>query len=181
MKPLYVFAFIALAFCTSWTTPSTETFIAWNEYDKLSWTDFRGHANEYSHADAATAVHISAKPFRKGKRLFYTVDAYFIPEQSWYRSRSSSLLAHEQLHFDIAELYARKARKKISELRQMGITDVHEYNREIKRILQESNKVDARYDHNTLHGSIGSRQKKWEAEIHQELKVLKAFSRENWR
>ena len=182
-KTLTVLILLAtLVIVSGWTSRSANTsYIHWDETRKLSWDDFRGVVNEGSHADAATAVHISANPFRHKKRLFYRVDAYFVPEKSWRRSTSESLLRHEQLHFDIAELYARKARKKISEYRQMGIRDIDEYNRAIAKILQESNRVDIEYDFNTLHGTLSDRQIAWEKTIAMELEILLPFSRSNWK
>jgi hypothetical protein len=167
----------------SWTsgTNTYDEYVRWNEDTKLTWGHFRGVASPSSTADAATAVHISARPYRIKKKIFYTVEAYFIPNQSWCRSRSERLLGHEQLHFDIAELYARKARKKISEYRQMGIKDVNTYNEAVSRILQESNSVDLRYDFDTLHGTMQDKQEQWEKDIATELRILSDFSSKNWK
>jgi hypothetical protein len=168
---------------SAWSTKSSDTsyYVEWSGARKLGWEDFRGQINSTSHADAATAIHISAKPFYKKKKIFYAVDAYFIPDQSWYRSKSEALLRHEQLHFDLAELYARKARKKISEYRQMGIRNIADYNNAISRVLQESNRIDMQYDFDTLHGTLSEEQLKWEQNVAQELSIMQNFSRENWR
>ena len=138
-------------------------------------------AKHDSHADAATGIHLSSLPYRYKNRIFYRVDAYFIPSRSWVRERSERLLAHEQLHFDIAELYARGARKKISELRQMGVRDVAEYNFAIQKVLEESNDTDRLYDRETIHGAISEKQKRWEREIALELQVLERFSSAHWK
>jgi hypothetical protein len=181
-KKLLILLTTAIVISSSWTTAShDDNYVAWNGTRKLTWSDFRGAVNYDSHADAATAIHISAKPFYYKKRLFYDVKAYFLPDQSWCRSRSENLLRHEQLHFDIAELYARKARKKISEYRQMGIRDIAEYNKAVEQILQASNVTDLRYDSNTMHGALSERQDRWEKEVHTELAVLENFSAVNWK
>jgi hypothetical protein len=172
---------ILLGLC-GWTTIEPDAgHIVWDEFRPLSWEDFRGTVNHASHADAATAISISARPYMHKKRIFYVVDARFIPDQSWCRARSESLLRHEQLHFDIAELYARKARKKISEYRQMGVRDIAEYNAAISKILEESNRIDVKYDFETLHGSLPGRQSSWEKQIALELEILRPFARANWK
>src|SRR5436190_4980330 len=125
----------AILILGGWTSIDTSEFIPWSINRKLTWNDFHGFASSYSQADAATAIHISARPFYHKKKLYYDVNAYFIPNQSWFRTKSAALLRHEQLHFDIAELYARKVRKKISEYSQMGVRDVHEYNQAVMQIL----------------------------------------------
>jgi hypothetical protein len=185
MKKAIPFVLFLSGFMLSgWTLISnhnSDSLISWNEYRRLTWDDFKGQVSQSSGADAATAIHISAKPFYRKKKLYYNVNAYFIPEQSWCRSKSERLLAHEQLHFDIAELYARKVRKKISEYRQMGVRDVKEYNFEVSRILEESNRVDQEYDMNTLHGSHTQLQETWQKQINLELQILDRFSSANWK
>src|SRR5687768_2492955 len=93
-----------------------EDVISWNEFYKLQWHDFQGEPGEDARGDAGAAVQIKAKPFLVKKEIKYDVVALFNRNKSWARGQSTTLLAHEQLHFDIAELYARKIRKKIKEL-----------------------------------------------------------------
>src|SRR5687768_6828529 len=85
--------------------------ITWNEFYRLQWHDFQGEPQENSIGDAGTVVQIKAKPYLVKKQVRYDVYALFNRKKSWARDYSESLLAHEQLHFDIAELYARKIRK----------------------------------------------------------------------
>ncbi len=170
-----------LVILSSWVTPSADDAMLWDESRKLQWTDFKGAIDINSHADAATAVNISARPFRKGKKLFYNVEAIFIPSQSWYKSQSDQLLRHEQLHFDLAELYARRVRKKISEYRQMGVTNVRDINEAISDVLRESNEADIRYDMESLHGSLPDVQERWEKQVQTELQLYTSFSRERWK
>jgi hypothetical protein len=181
-KSLIAILFITTVVSTSWTGTKYDSYnyLAWNENRKLQWEDFKGVVNTSSHADAATAIHISARPYYKKKKLYYDVDAFFIKEQSWCRSRSNHLLNHEQLHFDIAELYARKVRKKISQYHELGIKDVNQYNNAIRKILDESNRLDASYDLRTIHGSMQSKQLQWEKNIRYELNALQDYSREKW-
>jgi predicted secreted Zn-dependent protease len=86
-------------------------------------------------------------------------------------------LIHERLHFDIAELYARKIRKKIQELSARNITDIKIYNTMIRELLEESNTIDRQYDIETLHGALLKKQKQWEVKIKDELRVLESFKK----
>lgn len=181
MKRPLQFSLLPLVIILMSATEKKSTYIGWTPSRKLQWEDFRGVANHHSHADAATAVQISARPFYYKKKLHYDVRAYFIPEQSWYREKSETLLRHEQLHFDIAELYARKVRKMIAAYAQMGVKDVDDYNEAIRKILNESNRLDAQYDFSTLHGTIQQEQARWEKEIDMELSQLDRFSSANRR
>jgi predicted secreted Zn-dependent protease len=149
--------------------------LSWNEFYKLQWEDFQGKPAEYSLGDAATSVKIKAKPFLVKNRIKYDVVAVFSRKKSWARDRSASLLAHEQLHFDIAELYARKIRKKISELSDRGVNDIKVYNAAIQELLEESNAADQQYDLETLHGGMSKRQASWSKKVKDELAELKRY------
>ena len=150
-------------------------YIEWTPHYAICWNDFKGTPGVEAIGDAGTAVTIKAKPYMIKNKIHYSVRALFNKTKSWYRDQSSALLAHEQLHFDIAELYARKARKKIKELSLTGEKDLKVYNREIQKILNESNLADQRYDAETLHGSMVKKQKEWVDKVKAELQSLKQF------
>lgn len=149
--------------------------LSWNEFYKLQWDDFQGEPDKNSLGDAATSVAIKAKPFLVRKKINYDVVAVFNREKSWVRDKSLSLLAHEQLHFDIAELYARKIRKKVSELTADGVDDIKVFNAAIHELLQESNEVDLQYDLETLHGALSKKQEKWTKNVKEELASLHQY------
>lgn len=151
--------------------------LSWNEYYKLQWDDFQGEPDKNSLGDAATAVRIRAKPFIVKKQIHYDVVAIFTRSKSWYRDTSPELLAHEQLHFDIAEVYARKIRRKIAEMKRQGINDIKAYNAAIHELLLESNQVDVQYDAETLHGAMTKRQAAWSEKVKGELASLKKFGK----
>jgi len=149
--------------------------LTWNEFYDLQWDDFQGKPDKDSNGDAATAVHIKAKPFLVRKKIHYDVVAIFNRRKSWSRDQSSSLLAHEQLHFDIAELYARKIRQKVEQMTHAGINDIKEFNAAIHELLEESNAVDRQYDIETLHGAMSRKQAAWSEKIKKELAELSRY------
>jgi len=76
-----------------------------------------------------------------------------------------TLLAHEQLHFDICELYVRQLRKKIME----ADLDPMEFDKQINKMFEESWKdyqlKQQQYDNETGHGIIADKQLSWQEEI----------------
>ena len=52
-------------------------------------------------------------------QLDFEVNAFFYPNESWYKPDvcNNLILSHEQLHFDITELHARKFRQMVSNTR----------------------------------------------------------------
>ena len=149
--------------------------LVWKSNYLLTWQDFEGTPESHSMGDAGTAVKIKAQPYQVKRKMFYEINAIFLKDKSWYREQSPSLLAHEQLHFDIAELYARKARKKVKELAKRGVKDLKTYNNEVNKILNESNYVDQQYDAETLHGSMTKKQLEWKNKVMTELKALESY------
>ena len=180
MKVAFFFLMLSSPATAVWSQEDHNSAIgqlSWNEFYKLQWDDFQGEPDKNSLGDAATAVSIKAKPFLVKKQISYDVVAIFNREKSWVRDKSASLLAHEQLHFDIAELYARKIRKKINELKDQGVNDIKVYNAAIQELLQESNEVDRHYDIETLHGAMSNKQKKWNTRVKDELASLRRYGK----
>lgn len=151
--------------------------LEWNEFYELSWEDFRGKPGENAAGDAGTFVQIKAKPYFVKKKVKYDVYVLFNKDKSWKRDQSPLLLAHEQLHFDLAEVYARKIRKRISELSSKGMNDIKLFNRAIQFLLEESNEADRQYDIETLHGMLEKKQAAWQKKIKAELAALKDFKK----
>ena len=176
----YIIMFLLLAGAQGQSQSSVDPALgelSWNEFYKLQWDDFQGNADPNSLGDAATAVQIKAKPFLVKKEVKYDVVAIFNRKKSWIRDPSPSLLAHEQLHFDIAELYARKIRKKIKELNDQGKNNIKTYNAAIQQLLLESNEMDQQYDVETLHGALSKKQAAWSKKVKDELASLKKFKK----
>jgi hypothetical protein len=150
----------------------TARSLEWNEFYELTWSDFEGTRTSDAIGDAATVVRIEAKPFRTGSKIQYRVTALFIRSKSWVSDPSQSLLKHERLHFDLAELYARKIRKRVDELNRQNVKSIKVYNAAVQELLDESNIEDRRYDIETLHGAMVKKQAAWENSIREELDLL---------
>lgn len=182
MKPLLT---LLLIICALFANPSfgqpqdydPSRFIEWNEFYKLNWDNFESKVSDDTFGDAGTAVKIIAKPYYVGKRIEYNVFPLFDRQKSWVFEKDPDLLAHEQLHFDIAELYARKIRQKVATLQSQNNKDLSHYNYEINKLLTESNEMDLKYDMETLHGGISVKQSEWRSKINQELKALEAYKK----
>jgi Bacterial protein of unknown function (DUF922) len=80
---------------------------------------------------------------------------------------NEELLEHEQLHFDMAEIAARKIRKRISETTDAcgaGADDAP-LNRYVGEVTQDFREEQARYDQETKHGTFLFAQGKWESRV----------------
>lgn len=155
--------------------------MSWNESYKLSWSDFKGEPNHNISAAAITASGISFgfSVKRTDKQVISfksNVETHFYPEQSWYKPglADEHVLGHEQLHFDITELFARKFRQRISQLRVSNAI-----RGELKTLNETINKelatMQDTYDNETDYSRNFEQQAKWKVYIASELKKLSKY------
>lgn len=147
--------------------------------DSLQWDDFKSLPNTSSEHVAATDCHIKWTLKTRKDSIFITVFAYMNPANSWVKpqGKNERILKHEQIHFDIAELFARKLRQEILN-QKFGKTSVSDILKTIA--INNTKNYDAyqdKYDAETNHSKILSKQKEWEKRITNELKNLEAFNK----
>ncbi len=162
-------------------TPSNEETISWQESRKLTWEDFKAGPDANSEAVALTASGITFGYSVKtsGRKIIgfsTSVEAHFYPDKSWYISDRADdyILGHEQLHFDITELYARKFRQQLDRLvvNQNIRTQMNQIHQAINEALTTTQKT---YDEQTKHSIIEESQKYWENYIKDELDKLDQY------
>ena len=152
--------------------------IPWQEGQKLTWDDFaKKRNNEANGLKALTTAGIGVEFECNGSEPKVLVSCHFKKNESWTRTtENDALLAHEQLHFDATELYARKLRKKLSELKDpcgKGSSKVQGiYNSNFKELHDYQN----HYDKQTKHGISKTKQSEWTEKVAKELKELEAFA-----
>ncbi len=147
-----------------------EEVILWTPARKLSWSDFKGRPSANSGAAAITASGItysfSAQGTHDMMELDFKVDAHFYPEKSWYKPKLAdpTILEHEQLHFDIAEVFARKLRRILAET-QFSDNAKYEVKEIYRNILRELNHYQNQYDSETNFSRDTVQQRLWNKKI----------------
>ncbi|NER12241.1 DUF922 domain-containing protein [Leptobacterium flavescens] len=157
-----------------------EEFIEWSEDRKLTWADFKGDPDYDTDAAATTASGISYKLSAgiTGDKvnLKCEVKTYFYPQSSWYKKELSDsiVLSHEQLHFDITELHARKLRKRIEE--GSFTADVKAEVRAIYAEVNDALRLKQRaYDNATDFSRDHPKQREWGILIKKELSEFENY------
>ena len=118
-----------------------------------------------------------------GKFLEIKVQPSFNPKGSWVKEEDKveGLLKHEQVHFDIAEVNARKLRmefqnKKITQANAQTV---------LNNLVEKYNEVNARtqekYDAETRHSLNTKNQEEWNGQIEKNLKELADYSESSFR
>jgi len=159
------------------TSPTaSENIIPWSTSRKLVWADFKASPDGTSSNAALTNAKIVFNYGHNGKILKFNVRCGFDKNKSWARIKNDYILEHEQKHFDIAELYARKLYKALTEYQFKEKTVDKDLNAIYQKVMQEHFTTQAEYDSQTDHSLKQEEQKKWDEKIEQELKNTKAFA-----
>ncbi len=148
--------------------------IYWSEDYRLSWDDFQGQPRfDQKYISALTSSGIVDYKGCKDGMLIYEVKAYFERQNSWVKQEAYTdyHLAHEQLHFDITELNARRLRRALTK-RQFLCGQEEEFSQFVQANLQEWFDDQRDYDFATRHSMDKVKQKEWMYRIHTELSLL---------
>ena len=151
-----------------------EDVVEWAEGSPLSWNDYRLRVFKSNRGQLAiTSVRHSVRGYLNEEIPDFEVKVLFVKNDSWTTDKEDlELLAHEQLHFDIGELFRRKIVKRINGLRRQGEKQKAIYRYVIRKELSEFRNFSKSYDKATRHGSLKEEQEKWEKDVWEELKRL---------
>ena len=164
------------------TVPLPAGSIRWSASRPLRVEDFKGRPRpDQTHA-ALTSANINTGAICRDNIFAGTAQASFSPTASWVREparMTPALLRHEQLHFDIAEVYARRLRQQLAALHlpcnQLG----DRFNRVSQAAYAAWQKAEDDYDRDTRHGLDHERQAQWEAQVRQQLRDLADFAEQD--
>jgi hypothetical protein len=160
---------------------AASSIIPWEEHVPLSWYDFKGSAKNWTGISALTASAIEYSYDCQDDRLDVDIQAIFIKDESWVRSEAKTdyILAHEQLHFDITEIFARKLRREVA--RQIrSCDDVWKLDRIAGKIIEEWKDVQNQYDKDTHHSIDRELQLLWEEKVVYDLEAHEDYSMDKW-
>ncbi|MCS6916234.1 MAG: hypothetical protein RMK52_00890 [Chitinophagales bacterium] len=135
--------------------------IIWSADRPLTYGDFRGRIPSGSPWAATTrsTIRFSYETVN-GVLSRWDVQATFDPEGSWMRVKDPAVLQHEQLHFDITEVYARLFCAHLNRLQGTRVPRAV-----LRDLFDEFNRrcdsVHVAYDEGTAHGTIASAQAAW--------------------
>ena len=187
-----IFFFVGFITLLSFSFVKDE-FILWQENKKLKIQDFKAEnkdtikINRQQFLGAISAIRIEYSSFQRNKNSVpeFNIKTYFDPNESWMLLKNDYVLQHEQIHFDLTELYARKMRKSVESLRQKIVTNISIYRKKIQHwnVMKEkaSNQFDA--DNQDYYIKIGQKilfqknpkQEAWKKKVDRELFLYNLF------
>lgn len=183
MKVILAF-FILLISISAFAQHSQEvkndSLITWSQNYQLKWSDFKGKIPSEEIKGTSAAVTCSgwqsSLQYSDGVIEGEYVNV-FHRLQSWtIDTTSSQLLNHEQLHFDISEVFCRKVRKGIFELIEKDAITVESLQTLIDSLSNEKDYYQSLFDKETAHGTYGLKQLEWRKKTDDELENLSPFA-----
>ena len=153
-----------------------ENPLTFDKYDEITFKNFRGlelfkkslYGNE-RFAYVVTSIECEID------ESSVSVTSLFYPSRSFVYKKntdSNELLNHEKYHIKVTEVFARKAKERISKLKRI---DEKQIRKIIQQIKKEEKKFQKNYDFDTFHSYVLSEQKRYEQEIDSLLNLLNEF------
>jgi uncharacterized protein DUF922 len=176
---LYI-AFLLLVSCsnTSFTQDDgNEEKMIWQKSRRLTWDDYKGKRQKRFAAASTVYSMYRTIYVDSAKNIIASVKAVFYPKDSWKGNYlDDALLAHEQRHFDIVELYARKLRKQLGKIKVKDKKDAEQKLDSLHAIIdKEMDAFQDKYDKDTDYSMARDEQQSWIQKIDAAIESLVAY------
>ena len=148
----------------------TGDYLPWANVRPLTWEDFLCEPKRNSDAVALTSTALGISYNVSSNQLNYEITCSFSKVKSWGLLKTPYILAHEQGHFDITEIYARKLHKELLDYKFNRKTFRQDVNVIYDRVVKEKENLQFAYDGLTDHSRNKTVQKEWLEKI-QELLI----------
>lgn len=153
--------------------------IQWNVTRRLNWTDFKADPPKNAANAALTSSSILMKFRSNGESLFYEISCNFDQATSWGRVKNDHILSHEQGHFDIAEIHARKLNQALKAYNFRYTSLSKDVNAIYQNVMDDLQQMQVEYDKQTDYSRNVVLQKNWLVKIENNLVALQVFSNYN--
>ena len=158
-------------------TSPKDNLIDWNSSRKLSWADFKAQPDGSSVNAALTSTNINIDYSFNNKEFKYKIRCQFDPSKSWGRIKNDYILAHEQSHFDIAEIHARLLHKALKNYRFSAKTANKDIGEIYQKYMDEHRQMQEEYDDETNYSRNEEKQVNWQKKIATTLQELETFAK----
>lgn len=176
MKRILSLLLFSLSVSATVAQDPAEDALTWSASRKLTWSDYKASPNPKSDAAATTSTSLSIDYHISGSQFSYTIKSWFSKSRSWVRNQTDHILSHEQGHFDIAEIYARKLHQRMSAYRFNKNNYQKELNRIYNEVADEKAAFQQQYDRETRHSIDEVKQAEWLKKISRMLEELKEYA-----
>jgi len=176
MRSLLKIIITVFVFLPSSGFAQNDQFIEWSAVKRLTWDDYLAKPSSLSDAAAITSTALGVEYHLKNNTLTYTITCRFSKASSWGRHKTDYILQHEQGHFDITELFARKLAKELKTYK----FNPHKYQDDVskiyKKLMDEKEEYQNKYDKETDFSRNKELQAEWLQKIRDALDDLDEYA-----
>ena len=151
--------------------------IEWSPEKRLTWRDYLAKPSASSEAAAITSTAIGIEYHVRNNKFGYSITCRFSKTKSWGKYKTEYILEHEQGHFDITEIYARKLAMELKKYKFNPKNYQEDVNTIYKRLMIEKEEYQDEYDKETDFSRNKERQSEWLAKIREELDATEKFAK----
>ena len=172
----YFILSILISFYPAAQNRQKSSYIEWSEDRKLTWNDFMADTPRVASASALASTAIRIDWGYYSDSLRYHIHCRFDRDSSWAKVKNDYILAHEQGHFDLTEIYARRLNRALKQYHadeknfRVGVNDIYQ------EMMRQYSEGQDRYDHETNFSRNHSEEQNWLAKITLELDLLKGHA-----
>jgi hypothetical protein len=151
-------------------------FIPWTPTQRLNWEDFQCEPKKGTDAVASTSTSLGIAYQMQNGKLSFHITCNFSKSKSWGLMKTEYILAHEQGHFDITEIFARKLNEALQNYafnKRSFKQDINDIYQSIVRQKEEYQKM---YDDETDHSRDRKIQYEWLEKIQKLLEETDSYS-----
>jgi hypothetical protein len=153
-----------------------EELLEWNAARKLTWSDYKASPNPESDAAASTTTYLGIDYNISSTSFSYKIQSVFSKTRSWGSHKTPYILSHEQGHFDIAEIFARKLHKEMSEYKFNKKTYQKDLQKIYNEVTGEKEEMQNDYDNETRHSINKQKQAEWLKKIAEMLEEYSDYA-----
>jgi predicted secreted Zn-dependent protease len=149
--------------------------IDWHADRKLTWADFQAAPVKDSPNAALTSTMVTVELGYTRDTLTFHIRCQFDKNKSWVSIKNDYILSHEQGHFDIAEIYARRLSRELRKQKIRATNFKKDFDKTYDGIMRQQHAKQLAYDAETNYSINRGRQEEWLKKIEEELKELEPY------
>ena len=168
--------------CSSFVISDGDNLKYWNTYSKLTWNDFVESTDLAANEDAKVYIEMPS-PFQTTINYEMVIKIQTCVDRTKSKVRkghqNDTLLMHEQGHFDLQEIIARKFRKEVRSFKFKYEGLKEDYFKIADKYSKETDSIHVLYDNETSHSKNRKEQMIWLKKIKLQLDSLRSYSEPN--
>ena len=174
-KKFFLFLFVFSSF-HCFAQEKGDELLKWSDSRKLTWDDYKAAPDTSGEFAASTTTYLEIEYTFMTDGFRFKIKSSFSQTNSWGLNKTNYILRHEQGHFDIAEIFARKLYQQMKQYKYNNKTGKEDTQKLYNTIVDEKAKMQDDYDVETNHSINKEKQKEWLKKIEKMLEEYKPWA-----